>query len=73
MAHNELLARELRAVLTADVRTALGELAGPPTAEQVLEAVRASAETLDATFHVRVEQNVQRRNRFNVTVVIQPD
>jgi hypothetical protein len=73
MAQDEKLTRELRAVMTADVRTALGELAGPPTAEQVLEAMRASAETLEATFHVRVEQDVQRLSRCNVTVVIEPD
>jgi hypothetical protein len=73
MARDEKLARELKAVLTADVTTALQDLPGFPTAEQVLEAVRASAETLDATFHVRVEQDLQRHNRFNVTVVVQPE
>jgi hypothetical protein len=73
MAQDERLARELKAVLTAHVRTALQDLPGFPTAEQVLEAVRASAETLNATFHVRVEQDLHRHNRFYVAVVVQPE
>lgn len=53
MAHDENLTREMTAVLTADVKTALGALPEPHTGAQVLEAARASAATLSASFDVR--------------------
>ena len=72
MAHvyTEELAREIRAVLTADVKTTLQNVPQPHTAAQISDAVAASAATLGASFQVHIRRDLDRPQRFNVTVLI---
>jgi hypothetical protein len=60
----------MRAVITADVSLALRNVPKPHTAAQIWDAVRASAETLGATFHVHIERDLRRPEHFNVTLVM---
>jgi hypothetical protein len=64
------LAREIKAVLTADVTTVLRELPRPHTPAQVWDAVQASAATLGVGFQVQVERDVSRPDQFKVTVFV---
>jgi hypothetical protein len=66
----EDLAREMRAVIVADVSLALRDVPKPHSAAQIWDAVRASAETLGATFQVQVERDLSRPEHFNVTLIL---
>ena len=66
----EDLAREMRALIVADVSLSLRDVPKPHTAAQIWDAVRASAETLGATFQVQVERDLRRPEHFNVTLVL---